>query len=94
VNTRYATTNPLLGGRPVRHRVFRGFCTLRDAYPAAATLFQQKKDAIYALYNDEIGRLIDRDAARETLEWFDAFYDAIRTPKDAERNVFGNCVGR
>ncbi len=94
VNAPYASVDPQLHRdiRRVRQRLFRGYCALAPHYPAAAALFLEKKDAIYALYRDDIGKLLEPDIVKETLEYFDEFYDAIKTPADAER-VFRNCVG-
>lgn len=94
VNTPYATVDPQLQRdiKRVRQRLFRGYCVLAPHYPDAVAVFQQKKDAIYALYRDDIGKLLKPDIAKETLEYFDEFYDAIKSPADAER-LFRNCVG-
>ncbi|HKH94151.1 MAG TPA: hypothetical protein VKA54_20270, partial [Gemmatimonadaceae bacterium] len=58
---------------------------------AVAKLVEQKS-AIYALYSDEIGKLIKPSIVRETLSYFDDFYEQVRTPEEAQRNVFRNCV--
>jgi hypothetical protein len=54
----------------------------------------EPKDAIYALYRDEVGKLLNPSVVRSTLEYFDDFYEQVRTPQDAERNVFRKCVRR
>lgn len=94
VNTQYATVDPQLQRdiKRVRQRLFRGYCVLAPHYPAAVATFQAKKDAIYALYRDHIGKLMKPDVVKETLEFFDEFYDDIKTPADAQK-VFRNCVG-
>ena len=94
VDAPYATVDPQFRSKRVRDRVFRGYCANRDAFPAAVALFQQKKDAIYALYRDEVGKLLEPDAVKETLAYFDDFYGDVKTPKDADNNVFSSCVGR
>jgi hypothetical protein len=55
-------------------------------------LFKAKRAAIYALYDDEVGRLMDRKTVKTTLEYWDDFYDAIKTPKDVESNVMRTCT--
>ena len=92
VNAPYAVPPPTLKIRTVRQRQFRGYCAIKAHYPAAVALLQQKKDAIYALYRDAIGSLLDPRTVRETLEYFDSFYDDIRTPRDFERRLFADCV--
>ena len=89
VNAPYATVDPRLSVKRVRDRLFRGYCAFKDDYPAAFALFQSKKDAIYALYRDQIGKLMDQGDVRETLEYFDDFYSTIRNPRD----VLSTCLG-
>jgi hypothetical protein len=93
VDAPYATVDAQFGVKSVRDRVFRGFCAHRDAFPAAALLFQQKKDAIYALYHDDIGKLMDKGRVDQTLRFFDKFYEDIETPRQANR-LFDGCVGQ
>jgi hypothetical protein len=92
VNAPYATVDPQFRSKRVVERVFRGYCAIQGAYPAAIAVFQQKKDAIYALYHDDVGKLLAPGIAKESLEYFDDFYDQVKTPKDAEV-VTRNCVG-
>ena len=40
------------------------YCELRDEFPGALAVLQEKKDAIYALYHDEIGKLMNPDVVR------------------------------
>ena len=93
VNAPYATVDPQFRTRRITQRIYRGYCTLAPANPAAVALFLQKKAAIYALYHDDVGKLLSPSAIRESLAYFDEFYEDIKTPKDAQDNVFRNCVG-
>ena len=79
VNAPYATADPRLGIKKVRERLYRGYCSLSAANPKALEIFRAKKQAIYALYNDPIGKLIDERALKETLAYFDEFYEMIKT---------------
>ena len=92
VDASYAVPPPELRIKTVRQRQFRGYCAIKAHYPAAIALMQQKKDAIYALYGDAIGSLLDPRTVKETLEYFDNFYKDIKTQKDFERNLFSDCV--
>jgi hypothetical protein len=94
VNTSYAVPPPDYGVPNVRTRKFMAYCELREEFPGALAVLQEKKDAIYALYRDEIGKLMNPDVVRGTLEYFDAFYRDVRTPNDAKRNVFDRCIRR
>lgn len=93
VNTSYAVPDPSLRIRSVRQRKFRGYCALSNEYPKLLPLFREKKDAIYALYGDEIGRLLDAGRVRETLAYFDEFYAMIATPEIAQKEFLNDCVG-
>jgi hypothetical protein len=92
VNTSYAVPPPNYGVPNVRTRKFMASCELRSEFPAALAQLQAKKDAIYALYHDDIGKLMDQRVVRETLDYFDAFFNDVRTPGDAKRNVFDRCI--
>lgn len=94
VDAPYATPDPQLRISSVRERTFRGFCAHRDQFPAAAQLLRDRKDAIYALYTDEIGKLLSDRTVRATLRYFDDFYYTIATPERAQQDVFANCLGR
>ena len=50
-------------------------------------LFNEKKPEIYALYRDPIGKLLDDDTVRETLKYFDEFYETINDPRSAKRQI-------
>jgi hypothetical protein len=91
--TPYATPPQNYGIRSVRERKFVGPCGVAAEYPAAIALFQQKKDAIYALYRDEVGKLMDSESVGETLRYFDQFYETVKTPQAATRNLIDRCVG-
>jgi hypothetical protein len=81
-----------VGVRQVRDRIYRGYCVLKPDLPGAIALFQEKKDAIYALYRDDVGKLLDPRIAKETLEYYDEFYDTIKDERSVQR-MFNSCVG-
>jgi hypothetical protein len=93
VNARYATPDPRLGIRTVRERIYRGYCVPEEEYPKAVALFKAKKDAIYALYSDQIGKLLQPNIVKETLEYYDEFYKTINDPRMLKRNVIEVCLG-
>lgn len=93
VNTPYATADPRLQIKRVRDRLFRGYCVLQPEMPAAIALFKAKKDAIYALYNDDVGKLLESRIVKETLDYYNDFYDTIKTEHDAQVGMFSSCLG-
>ncbi|MDP9204620.1 MAG: hypothetical protein M3P12_04065 [Gemmatimonadota bacterium] len=94
VNARYAAPDEKLNLPNVRQRLFRGYCTGADSYARAFALFKEKRPAIYALYNDEIGKLMDRGTVKETLRYFDEFYETINDPRSAKRSIIESCIAR
>ena len=92
VNAPYASVDPQFKTKRVIDRLFRGYCAILPAYPAAVALFQSRKNAIYALYRDPVGSLLTPENMKESLEYFDKFYEEVKTPKDAESNVLSTCV--
>lgn len=92
VDAPYASVDPQFRTKRVRDRLFRGYCAILPSFPAAIALFQAKKDQIYALYHDATGSLLTPDNVKETLEYYDNFYDEVKTPRDAEANVLRTCV--
>ena len=91
VNASYATVDPSLSVTRVRDRLFRGFCTEGDAFPRVFALFNEKRAQIYALYDDPVGKLLDRGIARETLEYFDEFYRVINDSRSARSKILKAC---
>ncbi len=94
VNARYATADESLGIPTVRQRLFRGYCTDAESYGKAFAIFNEKKPEIYALYSDSIGKLMDRGTVRETLKYFDEFYNTINDRRSAKRSIIESCIKR
>jgi hypothetical protein len=93
VNASYATVDPSLTVTRVRDRLFRGYCTEGDAFKKVFALFNEKKERIYGLYDDPVGKLLDRRIARETLEYFDEFYRVINDSRSARSKILKACRG-
>jgi hypothetical protein len=96
VNTRYADRlfvpeSRNLGIRRVRERAYRGLCASAENLPGVFALFNQKRDAIYALYREQPG--VDAEVVKETVEYLDEFYAAINDPRKVEREFTKRCSG-
>ena len=96
VNTRYADRlfapeQRNLGIRHVRQRAYRGLCASGGSLPEVFALFNQKRDAIYALYREQPG--LEPEVVKETVEYLDAFYETINDPKKVEREFTKRCQG-
>jgi len=94
VNAIYAVPDEKLGIPNVRQRLFRGYCTDPQEYAKVFALFRDKKSEIYALYADSIGKLMDRGKMRETLRYYDEFYDIIGDARAAKRSIVEACIAR
>jgi len=94
INARYATTDPSLTISRVRDRLYRGYCAPPEEFHKVVALFKEKKDAIYALYNDEIGKLLRPNTVKETLSYFDDFYHTIKDQRNVERELIDECKGK
>jgi len=92
VNATYAVPPPNYNVPNVRTRKFLAYCEISPEFPGAVNQLIEKKDAIYALYRDEIGKLMSPSVVRETLGYFDDFYDQVKSQKDAENNIFRKCI--
>lgn len=93
VSARYATSDERLNLPDVRHRLFRGYCTDPSAYEKAFAVFNEKKPQIYALYSDSVGKLMDSGSVKETLRYFDEFYEIINNKRAAKRSIVDSCLG-
>jgi hypothetical protein len=94
VNTPYATPNPALGIKSVRQRHFRGFCADAAEFSKVFTLLNEKKRAIYALYDDQIGKLLRLDVANDTEKYLDEFYRIINNRELAQIEIVSRCLKR
>lgn len=92
VDAHYATPPPQVPIRSVRERIFRGACAPQQAFDSVFAAFRSQRAAIAALYEDEVGRLIDRGIARRTLRYFDEFYAVIDDPATARRRILERCA--
>ena len=92
VNTSYAVPPPNYDVPNVRTRKFMASCEISPEFPGAVNRLVEQKNAIYALYHDDIGKLMSPSVVRETLEYFDDFYDQVKSQKDAELNIFRHCI--
>ena len=94
VNAMYAVPDERLGIPNVRQRLFRGYCSDPQEYAKVFALFKDKKPEIYALYSDSIGKLMDRGKVRETLQYFDQFYEIIGDSRASKRSIIEACIAR
>lgn len=89
VGAPYARPDEKLPIRNVRTRLFRGYCRTPQELAPVFALFNQKKDEIYALYQNQEG--LTDETKKKTLEYFDEFYKLINDPRSVEREILRKC---
>lgn len=94
VNARYATPDGRLRIRTVRDRLYRGYCAPDSSYAKVFALFDARKDAIYSLYHDKVGSLMQPKLVDETTKYLDDFYKTIDNPKNAKSDIIEACLGK
>ena len=91
INAAYAAPDVKLPIRSVRQRLYRGFCRSEEELTPVIALFNEKKDAIYALYQNQEG--LDEKTRTETLKYYDEFYKTINDPRAVQREFVKTCRG-
>ncbi len=89
VNAPYAEPNPKLPIKRVRQRLYRGFCTRNEVLEGSFALLNEKKNEIYALYENQPG--LDQTTARHVHRYYDDFYATINDPKKVRKRIIKNC---
>lgn len=85
----YARPDVRLPIKSVRERLFRGYCRTQEELAPVFRLFNEKKDAIYALYREQEG--LDPKVRDDVLKYYDAFYKTINSPRDVDWAFMRNC---
>jgi hypothetical protein len=76
----------------VRTRLFRGPCLPAEDYERVFALLREKREAIYALYRDDVGKLMRSYTVKRTLDYFDDFYEIIDDPKRVKSEILDACL--
>ncbi|MBI2797516.1 MAG: hypothetical protein HYX65_12515 [Gemmatimonadetes bacterium] len=89
INPRYATPDPQLPIRSVRDRLYRGPCMSKEDFTEIAQEFIKRKDAIYALYDNQ--KDLTPANIAQTRKYYDEFFKTIRSVRDAEGDILERC---
>lgn len=89
VNASYAIPDELLGTKSVRERVYRGVCLPDPGLLKSAEQILQKKDAIYALYEQDT--LMSKTNKRNTIRYLDEFFTILESKNSFKRNILNAC---
>jgi hypothetical protein len=76
----------------VRERRFWGVCRPQEVWESAFVPFEERKDAIYALFRTQPD--LDPERLEESLEYFDEFYEIIGDEGKVKREIVSMCRGR
>lgn len=91
IATPYAKPDPKLPIKDVKTRLYRGYCPASEHFTKVFAAFNEKKDAIYALYTDL--KPLDRDHVKRAHRYFDEFYRVINDPKKVRSDIMEYCRG-
>ena len=90
VNPPYAAPpDPSLGIRRVTDRKYRGLCEHNSELPAAIMVFNQRRPALEALFNDN--GLPYPEARAQAWLYVEDFYDTINDPRKLEKRILSAC---
>ncbi len=90
VDAPYAQPNPRFRIKRVTQRLYRGRCAYIDNLPASLQRFQENRDAIYGLV-DQQPELQD-STRKKVRKFIDRFYDVIDNPKKVQREIASRCI--
>jgi len=89
VSASYAIPDASLRLRDVRERLYRGYCRPNGDYQATYAEFVDRKSAIMAIINDQVG--LDDDDKEDAVGYIEDFYEVIEDERDARRRIEGAC---
>jgi len=90
VKAPHAQANPNLGIRRVTQRLYRGRCINNYLLPETVARFQERRDAIFALINDQVG--LDDKERKRVVRFVEDFYKTIDNPKSVQSRLAKKCI--
>ena len=90
VRAPHAQANRDLGIRRVTQRVYRGRCVNNELLPASIARFQEQRDAVFALINDQVG--LDEKDQKRVVRYVEDFYEIIDSPKYVQSRLIKKCL--
>lgn len=89
VDTKYSFPDFRLPIKTVRERLYRGICRTPAEWAPVVALFQEKKDALYAVY-DSLPDL-DPRYVKATKQYLDDFYRVLSDPRRMKQEMIDTC---
>ncbi len=90
VDAPYAEPSPNFRIRRVTQRLYRGRCAYINNLPATARLLQDRRDMIYALFEEQ--NELQESTRTKVTKFIDRFYDVIDDPKKLRREIEKRCI--
>jgi hypothetical protein len=90
VRAPHAGANPSLGIRFVTQRVYRGRCANNELLPATIGRFQEQKDNIFMLINNQVE--LDNKNRKRVVKYIEDFYKVIDNPKAVQKQLVKKCI--
>lgn len=90
VDAPYAEPNPKFRIRSVTQRLYRGRCAYIDNLPTSLQLFQDNRDAIYGLIEQQ--EQLEESSRKKVRKFVDRFYKVIDDPKKVHREIQSQCI--
>jgi len=91
INTNYAIPHESLPIKNVTERLFRGLCRVDGEYEKTASLFIQKKSALYAVIEDCI--YLTPSSKQNMKSYLDDFFTIIESNDKMKEIMLTSCVG-
>ncbi len=90
VDAPYAEPNPRFRIKRVTQRLYRGRCDYNDHLQTSIQLFQDSRDAIYDLIDQQAG--LEDSTRKKVRKFVDRFFDVIDNPKKVHREISSKCI--
>lgn len=90
VDAPYAEPNPRFRIKRVTQRLYRGRCAYNDNLEASLKLFQDNREAIYEVIDQQ--EQLQDSTRKKVRKFVDRFFDVIDNPKKVHREISSQCI--
>ena len=90
VNAPHARPNSRFELRNVRDRLYRGRCVHNEYLAAAVVKFNEQRDAIYELVNNQ--EQLTNSTRKSQVRFIDSFFKDIESDKRINKNLMDDCL--
>ena len=90
VDAPYAEPNPRFRIKRVTQRLYRGRCAYNDYLPDSLQKFQDNREAIYGLIEQQ--EQLEESTRKKVRKFVDRFFEVIDNPKRVQREITSQCI--